>query len=182
MKSKHNKAIRNLSLQNPQCVTNRMTSHLGDNIFFFKKMLYSTRHCLAANTLPCALQWNPRKDVPQKDIGMDICRKLSSSRTGQGKEICLEMSLKPQRTDQRTSLRCCIRPFFLILEKTKLRDRESQQERAQFPASHLGWAISQERLKLWRESRRDETNIGQGIMAAFKEKRCGQPGKLFRGK
>lgn len=56
MKSKHNKAIRYLNLQNPQCVTKQDHFTFGDlHGQFFFKLLYSTIYCHADNTQSCAL-------------------------------------------------------------------------------------------------------------------------------
>lgn len=68
MKSKHNKAIRNLNLQNPQCVTNRMTSRLGDDIFLRKCFIAAD---IALLPTPCLVHCNEiqERTSPRKTLG-----------------------------------------------------------------------------------------------------------------
>lgn len=132
-------------------------------------MLHSTRYHPAANTLPRALQWNPGKDIPRKTWGWTSAGSSAAAELGRGADLSGDV---PEAIEDRTEHipGVLYKALLLILEKTKQGQWKPPGE-SSAPSSHLGWAISQERLKPWRESRRDETNTGQGVTAAFKKKK-----------
>lgn len=82
MKSEHNKAIRNLNLQNPQCVTNRMTSHLGEGIFLRKCFIAPD---IALLPTPCLVHCNEiqERTSTRKTLGWTSAES-SAARTVQG--------------------------------------------------------------------------------------------------